>query len=297
MDLIHQLDIDCWNPRASAQQQETALTALESGKVLFLPDLRFDILGNEQRFLSTTFSNGKSKNISLREDKTLRGAQGDEADREQLASMIARFAGQATQLVTALFPSYAPYLSRARTSFRPFEAQGRVTSYRKDDTRLHVDAFPSRPNQGKRLLRVFTNVNPEGRPRIWRLGEPFENLAQHYLPRISRPFPGSGWLMAALGITKGRRSEYDHIMLRLHDMVKEDMEYQKTAPYLEVALPAGSTWIVFSDQVLHAVLSGQFLLEQTLDLPLAALRDQETAPLRVLERLRGRRLAAPNVNA
>lgn len=103
--------------------------------------------------------------------------------------------------------------------------------------------------------------------------------------------------MAALGITKGRRSEYDHIMLRLHGMVKEDMEYQKTAPYLEVALPAGSTWIVFSDQVLHAVLSGQFLLEQTFELPLAALQDQETAPLRVLERLRGRRLAAPNMDA
>lgn len=43
MDLIHQLDIDRWNPRVSAQQQETALTALESGKVIFLPNLRFEI--------------------------------------------------------------------------------------------------------------------------------------------------------------------------------------------------------------------------------------------------------------
>jgi hypothetical protein len=42
---------------------------------------------------------------------------------------------------------------------------------------MHVDNFPSTPTRGKRILRVFTNVNPSGRARVWRMGEPFEQMA------------------------------------------------------------------------------------------------------------------------
>ena len=59
----------------------------------------------------------------------------------------------------------------------------RKQSVRADDRRLHVDAFPSRPNYGERILRVFTNVNPDGEPRVWRVGEPFEDVAPRFLPR------------------------------------------------------------------------------------------------------------------
>jgi hypothetical protein len=56
-----------------------------------------------------------------------------------------------------------------------------------------------------------------------------------------------------------------------------------------VAFAPGTTWVVFSDQVLHAVMSGQFMMEQTFWLPRrpAAAR---TLPLRVLEQMTGRRL-------
>jgi hypothetical protein len=47
---------------------------------------------------------------------------------------------------------------------------------------------------------------------------------------------------------------------------------------------------VFSDQVLHAVMSGSMMLEQTWMLPVNGLRHPETAPLRVLERMTGRAL-------
>ena len=112
------------------------------------------------------------------------------ADLAELAAMIARFAADAADLVTALFPRYAPYVKRARTSYRPQPAVGRDVSWRKDDSRLHVDAFPSRPNRGERILRVFTNVNP-AEARVWRVGEPFEAMAKTLLPRIRRPLPGS----------------------------------------------------------------------------------------------------------
>ena len=38
----------------------------------------------------------------------------------------------------------------------------------------------------------------------------------------------------------------------------------------EVAFPAGSSWLVFTDQVLHAALGGEFALEQTFHLDVAA---------------------------
>ena len=62
-----------------------------------------------------------------------------------------------------------------------------MQSWRADDRRLHVDAFPSRPNYGERILRVFTNVNPDGEPRVWRVGEPFEAVARRFLPR-AKPY-------------------------------------------------------------------------------------------------------------
>jgi 3-deoxy-D-manno-octulosonic acid hydroxylase-like protein len=290
MNLLYELPIDAWERACSGELQERAVTALESGRVLYFPRLAFRPMQGEARFLEPGWSDGKSKNISLGMDRAVRGARGSQRDIEDLGQMMVRFAEAASRLVSSLLPSYVAQLARARTSFRPLEVEQRVSSYKKDDKRLHVDAFPSRPTRGERILRVFSNVHTRGRPRVWRLGEPFADMAPRYLPRIARPVAGSAWLFDRLGITKGRRSEYDHIMLRLHDMLKADQRYQAEAPQQQVPFPPGSTWIVFSDQVLHAAMSGQYLLEQTFHLPVAAMRDERTAPLRTLERLSGRRL-------
>jgi hypothetical protein len=233
----------------------------------------------------------KAKNISFdSRTGTLTGAWGTTAEIAMLNRMIRRFACCARGLIGTLFPGYEPAVVVARTSFRPVAAANRATSWRKDDRLLHVDAFPSRPNRGERILRVFSNVNPSGEPRIWRIGEPFEDLAARYLPGIPHPFPGAARTLAALGITKGVRSPYDHIMLQLHDRMKADAVYQRNAPCSEAAFPAGSTWVCFSDQVSHAALSGQYLLEQTLHLPVGAMCAPCNAPVRVLEQLAGRAL-------
>jgi hypothetical protein len=89
-------------------------------------------------------------------------------------------------------------------SFRPVEIAGRKSSYRKDDTLLHVDSFPSNPTRGQRILRVFTNINQEGKPRVWRTGEPFEAVAAKMVPQISPPLFGlAPPLLKLLKITKG----------------------------------------------------------------------------------------------
>jgi len=287
---VLELDIATWRPVVAAADTEHYARELESGAVLALPHLPFALANDEQRFLDVRWSDGRAKNISL-DGASLKGAQGDAADLAALASMIARFAADASALVAALFPRYAPYLKRARTSFRPHAVTGRAASWRKDDTRLHVDAFPSRPNRGERILRVFCNVNPHGDDRVWRVGEPFELMAHRLLPRVRARVPGEGALLAALRVTKGVRSGYDHLMLGLHDRAKADLDYQRTCAQREVRFAPGTTWICYSDQVMHAAMSGQYMLEQTTHLPLAALYEPTRAPLAVLERLTGHALA------
>src|SRR5208282_5243209 len=133
-------------------------------------------------------------------------------ERDELLAMLQRYYQRSSDLLQALCPGYRNHLQPGFTSFRPAEIAGRSTSWRHDDTRLHVDAFPSRPMQGVRILRVFTNVNPQ-KPRIWRVGEPFEQVAVNFLPAIKPPRPGSASLLRFLHIVKGRRTEYDHYML------------------------------------------------------------------------------------
>ena len=264
---------------------------LESGAVLSFPRLPFVLSASETKFLDPHWADGKAKNISLRWPAgDMRGAAGAATDLDALRAMIVRYAECSETLALRLFPHYRGHLRRGNTSFRPVEVAGRETSWRKDDTRLHIDAFPSNPMHGTRLLRVFCNVNPNGQPRRWRVGEPFEAHAKRYLAAIPRPLPGSAWLMETTGITKRRRTEYDHLMLQLHDRAKADTEFQHSSPQAHVDFAAGTTWVVFSDQVLHAAMGGVHMMEQTFYLDVAHQKRPEASPRGALERLLGREL-------
>jgi hypothetical protein len=285
------LDVASWRPVVTTADTERYAHELETGGVLVLPQLAFGLSVDEQRFLDVRWSDGTAKNVSL-DGHAIKGARGSAADLAALAIMVGRFAAEASALIAALFPRYAPHLTRARTSYRPHGAAGRAASWRKDDRRLHVDAFPSRPNRGERILRVFSNVNPHGEDRVWRVGQSFEPMARELLPRVRSMLPGEKSVLRALRVTKSSRSEYDHVMLGLHDAAKADLGYQRDCAQREVRFAPGTTWICYSDQVMHAATSGQFMLEQTTHLPLSALYEPQRSPLAVLERITGRKLVA-----
>jgi|694.fasta_scaffold124348_3 hypothetical protein len=267
-------------------------TALERGGLVEFPHLGFAIAPNESDLIDISAVSPKSKNISLGPGGAVRGTALNAADQARMGGMMTRFASYAESIVQALLPTYASTMSRRRTSFRPGAVETRVLSPRRDDRRLHVDAFPSNPTQGQRILRVFCNVNPVGTPRVWNVGElDFESFAKLYADRLSGgPSVIAVWAMAATGLTRGRRSRYDQAMLELHDFAKLDEAFQAQTPRSRIDLPAGATWIVFTDSVLHAALSGQHLLEQTFLLPLAAMAEPELSPLKTLNRLTGRAL-------
>ena len=80
-------------------------------------------------------------------------------------------------------------------------------------------------------------------------------------------------------------------MLRFHHFLKENSEFQ-TGEKQRIEFPPMSTWLVYTDGVSHAALSGQFALEQTFIVPTEALVSPEHAPIRVLETMCRRPLAA-----
>lgn len=275
-----------FNAEVSASQQHICLNHLEHGGILFLPHLGFDFAPSETRFLSPDWSDGKSKNIYLRgNERNIKGAKGNAEELAAMSALIERYSQSATALITHLLPSYMPHAKPTNTSLRCVEAAGRKTSWRKDDRRLHADAFPSKPTHGARLLRVFTNVNPHNTPRVWSVGEPFANMAAQFLPKVPRYNPVFANLMHKLGITKSLRGEYDHTMLHLHDLTKANAAYQANAPQMRFEFPANSTWVVYSDLVLHAVLSGQHMMEQTFHLPQAHLTYPQASPKSSIENL------------
>ncbi len=289
---VSTLEIARWDTPLESAAAAAATLELERGSVLFLPRLDFALAASERRFLSPRWLEGTAKNVSYDPRRAhIAHTSATSHDRAQLVEMMARFSQHARALVTNVCPHYQDKMSYGLASFRPVETRGRETSRKKDDTRLHVDTFASRPNQGLRILRVFSNVNPDGAPRVWEIGEPFDAMAQRFARRVPPPTPGSAWLLEKLHITKGRRSPYDHIMLSLHDTAKRDDDYQRASPRTHVEFPAQSTWMVFTDRVMHSALAGQFLLEQTFYLPVPAMLDERYAPLRILENIYQRQLA------
>ena len=275
---------------SAAMPNDAWIAALEAGKVLYFPRLAFELLDGEDALLTPALLSPDVRNISLDANGQIKGVVGDADVQRAAAAMVGRFRAQAQQLVHGLLPQYTAALRYAPTSYRPAQVESRVQSWRADDRRMHVDLFPSRPNYDERILRVFTNANPHGKPRVWRVGEPFEDVAGRFLPRAK---PYSRWqakVLHKLHVTKSLRSEYDHLMLQLHDNMKSDLDYQKNAPQQTMPFPPGSVWVCFSDQTSHAVESGQYMLEQTLHLPASRQYNPDASPLAILRRLTGRPL-------
>jgi hypothetical protein len=284
--------LDEWRGRAP----DAALqSVIEHGGVVACPSLAFAVSDDERSLFDASLADERRKSIYVRSGRDdLTGTTVTGAARAAVRTMIDRYADSSHALVDGLFPKYDARRHASGTSFRPRAigdaSSGRALSWRKDDTRLHVDAFPSNPTHGDRILRVFTNVHPGTEPRAWRVGETFEAMAARFLPRTSDLPPGGAWLMHRLSITKRPRSAYDHRMLQLHDLAKADLDYQRTSPQRGIDFLPGTTWICFSDQVMHAAMSGQFMFEQTYRLPMAKIAEPDASPLRILERLTGRRL-------
>jgi len=292
-----------WSPQADAAlRSRQCCEQLEKGEILFFSRPPFPLEEEGRNFLISQrhMDSRLHKNISYRPgEDVLRGFSDSQESEDRIHRIMRQYSGDVTGFVSRFLSPYAGKLKLDYASFRPLEEQGRDLPLHKRNDLLHVDAFPSRPTRGGRILRVFTNINPR-QERIWLVGERFPALAQHYaLPAGLREICGahSGLrarlvhLLHAAGLPLTERSHYDEFMLHFHDWLKENSQFQSDANKSRLAFPPLATWLVFTDGVPHAALSGQYALEQTFIIPPAALAAPDFAPIRILEKLCGRPLA------
>ena len=81
-------------------------------------------------------------------------------------------------------------------------------------------------------------------------------------------------------------------MLTFHDYLKENTDFQRDCPKVRLEFPPLATWLVLTDGVAHAAMSGQYALEQTLLIPPNALVSPQNAPYRILENIAGQPLVS-----
>src|SRR5689334_13497929 len=72
----------------------------------------------------------------------------------RLGSILAAHSASVHAWLSAAFPRYAAGLEPDRVTFRPLEEATRFTRRNARKDLLHIDAFPSRPARGRRILRV-----------------------------------------------------------------------------------------------------------------------------------------------
>lgn len=278
---------------------------LESGHILFFNTTPFELPPEDRQFLLAQRQKNAAyhKNIAYRpSENRLTGLdKASAADVEQMRRILRAYSDQAEQLLTQILSLYAGRWRRDFASFRSVQEQGRKSRVRARNDLPHTDAFPTRPTNGDRILRLFTNVNPS-QPRVWITSENFEILAQRFARAVGPPPRKSGptlghrlraGIARAVGIPVVDRSPYDTFMLRFHNFLKENREFQQSCPKHRWEFPPNSTWLVFTDMVSHAVLEGQFALEQTFLVSRAVMVLPEKSPLAILERLWGYPLSNP----
>jgi hypothetical protein len=276
--------------------------ALEEGTILFFPRTPFELPEADRAFLlrQRQVGAGYHKNIAYRprQDRVSGFVKQDPADAERLRQVLHDYSARVVAFATRLFPAYARAWRLDFASFRPQEEAGRALGLRARNDRLHVDAFPTRPSGGDRILRIFTNINPAAE-RVWLTGDTFERLAERFavssglLTRARQGGIGRSLrrLARGAGLPVGVRSPYDAFMMSFHHFMKENEAYQQAAAKERHTFPPGSTWIVFTDMVSHAVLSGQYALEQTFIIARESLALPAKAPVAILERIAGAPMA------
>lgn len=197
--------IDAERPDPAYSQQ--LCTLLEDGHLLLLVETPF-LPGPAGRALlcGTAKSGGRAhKNIAYRpHSRQLTGA--DTADAEEallLQETLADYSERALTFLARLLPRYAAHWKVEYASFRPEEEAGRSLPLKRRNDLLHVDAFPTRPTHGGRILRVFTNLHSE-RDRVWAVSPPVSGAGRAVCPlcgAAARPRPPAA--SPALGLRGG----------------------------------------------------------------------------------------------
>lgn len=272
-------------------ESDLSAEALESSDLFFFPTCPFALPpAGQLEFLRRQPNAGFGhKDVSYDPIRGRLASQkaGHPSEARRLGDVFTQFSDAATSWLSNKFPTYAG-LVRDRVTLRTEEEATRTLRLTARNDLLHVDNFPTRPTGGRRILRLYVNINPTD-PQVWATSEPFSKLlsrfaVQHRIPartlvEWTSPTPSVVRVFAG---GKSRRTPYDAWMLKLHHFLKEDDTFQAQASRRVWSFPPGSMWLLFADGVAHAQLRGQFSLEHSYFVPLACLAHPVEAPVHLL---------------
>ncbi len=283
---------------------------LEHGNILYFPPAPggagFPIPSAVLDALTGTTQDARAihKNIAYKPNKDAVSGLVDKSQTVATRDAMRDYSGRALKFLATILPEYAAMWKVDYASFRSIEERGRQLPLTKRNDLLHVDAFPTRPVFGDLILRCFTNVSPSQK-REWLTSDPFPLLAERearnaglegYAAKSGSAVESArraAWrALHAAGVPLVDRSPYDSFMLHFHDWMKANADYQKNCPKYRFDLPPGSTWLVFTDVVPHAVLGGRLAMEQTVIVSRKSMKDPSLAPASILERMAGRNLTS-----
>ena len=208
--------------------------------------------------------------------------------------------------IAAFLSRTAPRLTKGWTvgtcSFRPIQEKGRNLKPHASNELVHIDAGAYGATNGGRILRFFINVNPN-EDRVWatkgtfpelyrRYGAPAkirpEHVTKNYLHKRPLDHLRTGLVngLASVGLPMAKvldSSPYDRVMRQFHNFMKDTPSFQEDSlGHEELRFPPYSAWMVFTDMVSHAVVSGQFCFVLTSIVQLNSCRMPELAPYNIL---------------
>jgi hypothetical protein len=286
------------------QQDGSLAGRLEEGEVVHFSSCPFTLPTDQDReLLYQQRLHGLHKSI-VWNPSTGRAAGISGQAPERVREVLRLFGdAAATWLATAL-PGYGRTWKRDLVSYHPEEEATRQLRLSARNDLLHLDAYPNRPSQGWRILRLYVNIHPTD-PRIWVTSDTFAALLGRFAEEMGlppqakkdgdRPLRKKGLCTprpSALSLVDGllrmlptrrERSAYDQFMLRFHHFLKMNEEFQERCRKRIWSFGPGSAWLVFTDAVSHAVLRGRYALDHSFFIAPQSLVLPEATPSHLLQ--------------
>ncbi len=279
--------------------------SLERGSIVFFPESPVPLPSEEDlSFIRLELPKLiRRKNISYHpEVGQIRGLDSEDAE---LVARVNRILVTVSDSIADFLRKSAPRLTDNWTvgtcSFRPIEEKGRNLKPHSSNELVHIDAGAYGATNGNRILRFFINVNPL-EDRVWitkgnfpelfaahgeRANLGYANAGPRYLSRGPLDHLRTGLIkLLATGIPVLKvldSSPYDRVMRKFHNYMKDTPSFQQEEHgHEEFRFPPFSAWMVFTDMVSHASLSGQYAFVHTSIVPSENCRIPELAPINIL---------------
>jgi len=280
--------------------------SLERGSIVYFPQTPVPLpAADDLSFLRQELPGLlKLKNISFHPE--VGSVRGLDSDDSELVQRISRILKSVSDDIASFLSNVAPRLTDNWTvgtcSFRPIQEQGRNLNAHASNELVHIDAGAYGATNGDRILRFFINVNP-GEDRVWASKGNFNDLLRTHGHRASLSYESAGrnylgkgpldhlWSGLVSGLARAGMSTakvldsspFDREMRRFHNYMKDTPAFQQEMQgHEEFHFAPFSAWMVFTDTVSHACLSGQHAFVHTSIVRLESCRLPELAPINLL---------------